>query len=385
MAAPLAPVEGAHPVSSDAVSRASTTPAPSARRRLAVETEALVAGAIAASTSALVGWVFFRGLVWPLWGKWSVGAIAAISVIVTGLVIGAVGYWRSRDLPGQEWRRRLRPWKFTLDAATVAAVHAIIAGLVTVAVFVVLQRAFEGVIVDAFTSTAATAASAGLAAYWIALSVSAVTTNRLATLLVVFMGTSVLASMATAQDPAWWEYHFSQLGTADDISSRLFNLAVIIGGAFVTTFALYVHRDLTTLVRQGVLVRAWAPRFVATVFIVMGALLACVGIFPLDVSFWLHNLSAVGMSLTFLGMLVSAPWTLRGMPARFFWFCGGAVVLLLGGAVLFEPVGYYSLTAFELLAFATIFGWISVFIRFIDALAERGDASIVASEGDYSV
>jgi hypothetical membrane protein len=385
MAAPTAPAEGAHPAPRNAVARASIrTPAASARRRLALETEALVAGAIAATTSGLVGWVFFRGLVWPLWGKWSVGAVAAISVIVTGIVIGAVEYRRSRDLPGQEWRRRLRPWKTALDVATVATVHAAIAGLVTVAVFVALQRAFEGIIVDAFTSTAATAATAGLAAYWIALSVSAVTTNRLATLLVVFMGTSVFASMATAQDPAWWEYHFSQLGTADDISSRLFNLAVIIGGAFVTTFALYVHRDLTTLVRQGVLAHAWAPRFVATVFVVMGVLLACVGIFPLDVSFWLHNLSAIGMSLTFLGMLVSAPWTLKGMPRRFFWFCTGAVVLLLGGALLFEPVGYYSLTAFELLAFATIFGWISVFIRFIDALAEEGEAG-AASDGGYSV
>lgn len=385
MAAPTAPqAAAAEPAPHHVTPPAGTAAVASARRRLAVETEALVAGAIAATTSALVGWVFFRGLVWPLWGKWSVGAVAAISVIVTGLVIGAVGYWRSRDLPGQEWRRRLRPWKFALDTATVAAVHAVIAGLLTVATFVVLQRSFEGIIVDAFTSTAATAASAGLAAYWISLSVSQITTNRLATLLVVFMGASVLASMATAQDPAWWEYHFSQLGTAGDLSSRLFNLAVIIGGAFVTTFALYVHRDLTTLVRQGVLVHAWAPRFVSTVFVVMGVLLACVGIFPLDVSFWLHNLSAVGMSLTFLGMLISAPWTLKGMPRRFFWFCTGAVVLLLGGALLFEPVGYYSLTAFELIAFATIFGWISVFIRFIDALAEQGGATAPV-DVDYSV
>jgi hypothetical membrane protein len=385
MAAPTAPVEGAHQGPDDAIASTSVRPAASARRRLAVETEALVAGVLAAATSAVVGWVFFRGLVWPLWGKWSVGAVAAISVLVTGLVIAAVGYWRSRDLPGQEWRRRLRPWKTALDIATVAAVHSVIAGLLTVTVFVVLQRSFEGVIVDAFTSTAATAASAGLAAYWIVLSVSAVTTSRLASLLVMFMAIAVLASMATAQDPAWWEYHFSQLGTSDDVSSRLFNLAVFIGGAFVTTFAMYVHRDLTTLVRQGVLVHPWAPRFVSTVFVVMGVLLACVGVFPLDVSFWLHNLSAIGMSLTFLGMLISAPWTMKGMPRRFLWFCTGAVVLLLGGALLFEPVGYYSLTAFELLAFATIFGWISVFIRFIDALAQRGPAAEAASDGDYSV
>jgi len=33
---------------------------------------------------------------------------------------------------------------------------------------------------------------------------------------------------------------------------------------------------------------------------------------------------------------------------------------------------HHLLTAFELLAFSIIFGWISVFIRFIDAVAARG-------------
>ena len=161
---------------------------------------------------------------------------------------------------------------------------------------------------------------AGLAGYWIYLSVSAITTNRLATLLVVFMASATLASMATAQDPQWWEYHFSQLGTAEDFSSGLFNLALLVAGAFVTTFALYVHRDLTTLVRQGVLVHDWAPRFVAVVFVVMGVMLAGVGVFPLTVSVTLHNSCAVGMSLSFLVLLVSSPWTLTGLPARFFWW-----------------------------------------------------------------
>jgi hypothetical protein len=43
-------------------------------------------------------------------------------------------------------------------------------------------------------------------------------------------------------------------------------------------------------------------------------------------------------------------------------------VLLLASALLFEPVAYYNLTAFELAAFSIIFGWIAVFIRFVSAL-----------------
>ena len=43
--------------------------------------------------------------------------------------------------------------------------------------------------------------------------------------------------------------------------------------------------------------------------------------------------------------------------------------MLIASFLLFSPVAYYNLTAFELIAFSIIFGWISVFIRFVNALA----------------
>lgn len=334
-----------------------------------MESEALLAGVIAAGSGGLVAALLFAGSVWPLWGGLSVGLVAAIAVLLAGIAAGAVGYWRSRNLPGQQWRHLLKSWKFTIDVATVAAVHAIIGFILTMVTFLLLQRSFEGLVVDVWTSIGAVAVASGLAAYAIYLSVSSITTPKLAMLLIVFMATSVLASMATVADPQWWEYHFSQLGTGDDFSSSLFNLALVVGGAFVTTFAIYVDRDLTTLVRLGVLQRASAPRIVSVVFIIMGVLLAGVGLFPVNVNPSVHNGCAVGLSLSFLGLLIGSPWTLRGMPGRFFVICTGAIVLLITSALLFEPVAYYNLTAFELAAFSIIFGWISVFIRFVSALA----------------
>jgi hypothetical membrane protein len=355
----------------------------SRRRRVAIETESVAAGVVAASGTAAVGVLVFAGAEWSLWGGWSVGAFAAIAVMVSGVGAAATGYWRARDLPGQEWRHELGAWKFSLDVATVAAVHAVIGALVTVMVFVLLQRSFEGLVVDPWIGAGASAVASGLAAYWIYLSVTSLTTPKLAALLVVFMSLTVLTSMATSQDPQWWQIHFSQLGTSNDVSSGLFNIALVIAGAFVTTFAMYVHRDLSALVRQRVLAHTWAPRVVSIVFVVMGVLLACVGLFPLDVSMLVHNMSAIGMSLTFLALLISAPWVLRGMPRRFFLFCDGAIIVLLGGALLFEPIGYWNLTAFELIAFSTIFGWISVFIRFSNALSlQHADDG---ADEDYSV
>ncbi|HEY9266989.1 MAG TPA: hypothetical protein VIQ11_20540, partial [Mycobacterium sp.] len=286
-------------MSAAGVARAAVTfPSPPAagvanrRRRVAIETESVLAGVVAAGVTAIVGALSFAGAEWSLWGGWSVGAFAAIAVVVLGIGAAATGYWRARDLPGQEWRHELGAWKFSLDVATVAAVHAVIGALVTVMVFVLLQRSFEGLVVDPWIATGASAVASGLAAYWIYLSVTSLTTPKLAALLVVFMSLTVLTSMATSQDPQWWQIHFSQLGTSNDVSSGLFNIALVIAGAFVTTFAMYVFRDLSALVRQGVLTHTWTPRVVSVVFVVMGVLLAFVGLFPLDVSMLIHNMSA---------------------------------------------------------------------------------------------
>lgn len=178
-------------------------------------------------------------------------------------------------------------------------------------------------------------------------------------------------AMATASDPAWWEYHFSQLGTFGDRSSSLFNLTLIIAGFLVVTFALYLQRDLQVLVDRGVLTKAHAPRTVSIVFVIMGVMLLCVGVFPLTVSLLLHNLSASGMAVTFIVLLFASPWWFKGLPGRFILVSVGFAAALIVGAVLFYPVQYRNLTAFELVAFAIIFAWIAMFIRYINALTEE--------------
>ena len=111
---------------------------------------------------------------------------------------------------------------------------------------------------------------------------------------------------------------------------------------------------------------------VPALFVVMGVMLACVGIFPVDVNLALHNLSASGMAAMFLVLLISGPILLRGMPRTYFvssWAFLGATVL---SVILFVPaVGYFSLTAFEIIVFALIFGWIAVFIRFLGVAGQR--------------
>lgn len=346
-------------------------PASSSRTLVDVESEAFGVAIAVGVVTLIVGGIMFAGTTPPIWGGISLGVASAGSILIAGVIVAYVGYWRSRSIDGQQWRLELASWKFIVDATSVALVHAVLAVLAAIATFLLLQRSFQGLVLDAPFTTIAMALVTALAGYWIYLSVSSITTPKLSSLLVLFMTFGTITAMATSSDPAWWEYHFSQLGTFGDRSSSLFNLTLIIAGVLVTTFALYLQRDLQVLVDRGVLVKPTAPRTVSIVFVIMGVMLACVGIFPLTVSVLLHNLSAMGMAVAFLVLLFASPWILTGLPRRFFVVCAGFAFALIGGALLFEPVQYYNLTAFELVAFAIIFAWIAIFIRFISALADE--------------
>jgi len=348
--------------------------------RLRVESEAVYAGTAAAVVCGIVAFTLFIGRMVPLWGGGlSVGAVAAISALAAGIVAAYLGYWRSRHRPGQEWRLRIRPWKFVLDATTVALVHAALAAIFTASVFVVLQRSFDGLEVDVIIGTIAVIAATGASGYLIYLSVSDITTRKMATLLVSFMALSTLASIAAVEDEYWWEYHFSQLGTAGDFSAWMFNATLIVAGFFVTTFTLYLHRDLTALVERGILEHRWAPRFMSVTFVILGVMLAGVGLFPVDVNMAVHNGCASGMAAAFAVMVLGSPYILKGLPRRFFVICYVTFAVLIGAFLLFTPVAYYNLTAFELIAFTIIFSWITVFIRFIDALVSVEPAAPPAS------
>lgn len=345
------------------------------RTVVGIESEALISAAVTAGLGALIGGLVFAGAAPSIWGGWSIGLLAAIVVLACGVVTSYIGYWRARHLHGQEWRLTLAPWKFILDATNVAAVHALIAGITAIAIFVLLALSFRGVTLDGWVSAVAVGASAGLSSYWIYLSVSKIDTAKLSTLLVLFISVTTLTSMATASDPLWWEYHFSLLGTLGDTSASLFNISLIIAGLLVTTFSLYLQRDIRALVELGVLRHSWSARTISTLFIVMGFMLAGVGLFPLTVSVTLHNICAAGMAVAFFLLLLGSPFVLRGMPWTFFAVTGAFFVGMVISVILFAVTGYFNLTFFELVVFMIIFGWIATFIRFLRATVETNEAA----------
>ncbi|MDT0183060.1 hypothetical protein Q9S36_23035 [Microbacterium sp. ARD31] len=290
--------------------------APPARPTLRAESEAVYAALGTGVVGAL--WGLIVALIWPalpLSGEdWSFGTAAAIGAAIVAGAASGTGYWRSRGLTGQEWRLRLSSWKFTVNTTSVVVVHVVLAALATLVVYLVLSRGFIGLVVSRFWSITLMAITLGLTAYLVYLSVSRIDTQRMSSLLMAFIVIGTLTAMITTPDPQWWMIHFSHLGSFWALSSLVFNGTLIAGGLLVTTFAVYIAADMESLVAEGKLARTGSPRFVSVLFVVMGIMLACVGIFPVNVNLLLHNLSAMGMAVMFLILLASGPRMLRGMP-----------------------------------------------------------------------
>lgn len=324
-----------------------------------------VLGAVYGTIIALVepGLLFADGpSSFALWAAVGAGVIAAAA--------SAVGYWRSRALPEQAWRLALAPWKIIVNVISVVIVHAVLAFIETYVIYRLVGLGFVGLTVGPFWSVIMMAVTVGVTAQLVYPSVSRMTTQRMSSLLRTFIAFGIITAMVIAPDPNWWKVHFSQLGTFDDLSSVFFNGTLIGGGLLVTTFAVYIAHDMNALVDAGVLASRRSPRIVSTLFVVMGAAFAGVGIVPVDLNRIAHDIAALALATMFLAMLIAGPKLLRGMPRSYFvstWVILGATV----GSVVLYALHFFTLTAVEIVVFVLIFGWISVFVRFLGVAAQR--------------
>ncbi|OJX63452.1 MAG: hypothetical protein BGO95_00760 [Micrococcales bacterium 73-13] len=347
-----------------------TTTTQSEPRTVRIETEAVYAALSAGALGAVLGAVATWGTALAFWGWPSAGGFAAIVAGAVAIAAAATAYSRSGALPGQEWRRGLRSGRAVVNVVSVTIAHAALAALATAVVYLVLGLGFVGMVLRPFEGAVLGAVSTGLAAYLVYLSASRISTQRLSSLLLSFVALGTLTAMATSPDPDWWRFHFSELGTFAAFSSVVFNGTLIAAGLLVTTFAAYVQSDLSALVTTGRLTSRRSRSVVPALLVVMGVMLACVGIVPVNLNEPIHNLAASGMALMFFGLLGSSPWLLRGMPRAFFLSTAAIGAAFVAAVVLFV-VGFFGLTAFEIAVFALIFGWIAIFIRFLGVTGQK--------------
>lgn len=328
-----------------------------------LEATALIVGSAFLVVGFAIGLPVFWGRELPISGTGSIGVFAAIGGAITAALAFALGRLVVRpDEPSADALRdgfavpgdRLR-W---YDIAAIAFAHAAIAYLGWIGIAELLERSFTDAPVYAFPGAVLIAVSFALTAYVSFLSAVALTPMVLSLVLAVFLVVGAFASMLASSDVHWWRDNLSALGMSTNSASLAFNATLIIAGVMVTTIARYATAGLPVadpVDRRGrLLVRGG--------LILLGVFLACVGLFPVDEFFLVHNTVATGMAVVFAVVVVGLPWFLRSIPRVFVAF-GWAYVLVIVLLAAFFAVGYYNLTAVELIAAVLIFSWIIVFLR----------------------
>lgn len=341
---------------------------------LDLEGAAIVVGAAALVVAAIVSLPFFWGRSLPIAGPGSVSQFTALTAGVLAVAAYVVGrLWHRATLtpfggaPDRQpdSTRATSPAVSVFDTAVIAVAHGMIALFGWLLLGAVLADGFTDATVYAVSATALAGAAAGVTAYAVFLSAIRMDLMRLSTVLAVFAVVGILVATLSAPDPHWWEFHLSALGMTNSFSSLTFNLTLIVAGLMMAAIARYAT-DLTGL--EGPL-RSATLR-VRVCLILIGVLLAGVGLFPLDVSQILHNISAVGMLIAFALLVFWVRPALPQAPRAFFLFGYVSFGVIVVAAVFFVT-GYYVLTATELIAGVIVFAWVTVFLR-VSGAAARG-------------
>lgn len=338
-----------------------------AKSREALETVALLMGALAFVIGFPVSLLLFWGHELAISGPWSIGSYAAVGgAIVAGVsfILGRIAV-RPRDLEDGNPRDgflassdRLR-W---YDLIAIAVAYASIALLGWLGLAQLLELSFTDAPVYALPGAALVGVAFALTAYIVFLGGAALTPMSLSLALAIFLLVGALSAMLGASDPHWWRDNLSALGMSTNESAPAFNLTVFISGIIVTTIARYATDGLP-VDEPG---RRRKRRLVRGGLVLIGILLACVALFPVDQFLLVHNTVATGMAVVYASLIIGMPRLLPTLPKTFYvlGYIYVAVIVLLG---VFFATGYYNLTAVELVAAILIFSWIIVFLRVASA------------------
>lgn len=352
----VAPVAGRDPEPVPAVTVFERTR--DGRMRLDVESTAIIVAAALFVVTVVVAAVVFWGQELAIGGRDSLGEFAA----VTGSIAAGLAFLGGRlvasrfGIGGIAGMTRARFLWFDLIALTVA--HAAIALIGWIGATAIMERSFPNATVYASPAAVLAAAAVSVSGYAGYLSGVRLSQRSLSLVLGLFLVVGIFTAMLTADDPQWWQANLSALGMTHDLSALSFNVTLIVSGVIVTTIARFGTATLPVASPAARRRRA----VVRTLFVLVGVLLAGVGLFPVDRFFLLHNTVATGTAVAFTVLALGAPWLLPTMPKAFL-ALGFVFVAGIAGLALLFAAGDYTLTAVELIAGLLIFAWIILFLR----------------------
>ena len=180
----------------------------------------------------------------------------------------------------------------------------------------------------------------------------------------------LLISIATTPDPLWWHLHFSRLGTFAVFSGFVFNATIVMTSAGIVVFALRLRREMQRHAGTAVLANRRAAAVVPILVALIGIHLSVVGFVPVSTNEFLHDRGSTGAVFSFVAILASSRWMLRGMH-RVMARATRRVGLGLVATIAPYIAGFINLAAFELIVFSLVFSWLLLFARTVGRPADE--------------
>ncbi len=181
----------------------------------------------------------------------------------------------------------------------------------------------------------------------------------------------VMIAMATNSELQWWQYNFSFLGTPEANNSWNFNITLIFSALLMIALVDFQFVNL------GQVVEPTKKLLALRILLILTAVsLAGVGLFPYNdnpIFQAIHNRTAENLVYLIIILIIAVRWLLPNVSKDFLKlsYIIGATLFVLN--ILFQGIGYLSLTAFELFAFIFAFTWLFLLFQEIEREIQTSD------------
>ncbi|WP_448002566.1 hypothetical protein [Agromyces bauzanensis] len=295
---------------------------------------------------------------------WALPAIALGAAVGAGLVVASgsragVSVLERLSLPGLGRDSRARSIGLVWGAIGVLAVH-------------FTGAAFDGVPGGPSGVAVLLGTALGFGTYRLHRHAMEHEAYRTFNLVAMLLAAGSLASMSITPTGEWWTRNFSTLGTSDDVAAACFNVAVVVSGAGMAGMSASLTRALLAPrfgVRRGGLITMRA------LIVVIGVSLMGVGLMPIDGPTDLHNAAALCAAAAFAVLCVGVQLWARAVPRELVVASYASIAIEVTAMVLYDVVGVFNLTVFEVVAFALVFAWLIALVAITHANPEDTDAA----------
>ncbi|BDR58135.1 hypothetical protein [Xylocopilactobacillus apicola] len=313
----------------------------------------------------------------PISGTYSLASFVLVIGAITAFILLMVSFigGKLKGVP----RLKALSWR---SFPTIILAFTSITVFFLMAFFWLIDVAFKGAVFDIYTSTVFAAIFLAITNYSVLFMAKNVSPSMITNLLIIVIISGVIFSIIVNQNSRWWQVNLSFLGSRAAKNAWQFNFTLILSALLMVALVDYLFVSLEKIYPNN-----WRLTLLRITLTMTAVCLGGVGLFPNvhgDILHELHDNSAFLMIYLLFFQIVAVRWLLPQVSKTFL-----IASYAMGGFVLFSGVmwhifHYFSLTAFEIIAFILSFSWILLLIQNLEYLSRKPISRYILKENDTS-